>query len=95
MGTCFDGNWNDSNAGIIPRALKDIFETIREKKDHTISTTCNFLELYQENLYDLLSGKIKDQSVCEIREDTQRGIIITGLTDVVIESEFPRKNPEY
>jgi hypothetical protein len=46
------------------------------------------MELYQENLYDLLSGKIKDQSLCEIREDSQKGIIITGLKDKVISGKL-------
>jgi hypothetical protein len=87
MGTCFEGDWNDSKTGIIPRALKDIFRTIRSRTDERIKTTCNFMELYQENLYDLLSGKIKDQSVCEIREDTVKGIIVTGLKDVPIQGE--------
>lgn len=88
MGTCFEGDWNEPKTGIIPRALRDIFETIREKKEQTITTSCNFMELYQETLYDLLSGRIKDQSVCEIREDNQKGIIITGLTDVPIKSKL-------
>lgn len=82
MGTTFEGNWDSPRTGIIPRALQDIFANIRQlENDHTITISCSFMELYQENLYDLLSGKIKDQSVCEIREDSTRGIIITGLSE--------------
>lgn len=93
MGTCFEGNWDSPRTGIIPRALNDIFAKVRElESDHMITMTCNFMELYQENLYDLLSGKIKDQSLCEIREDSQRGIIITGLRDVVISGELTEIN---
>lgn len=88
MGTIFEGNWNDPKTGIIPRALKDIFAKVRELEDENrITMSCNFMELYQENLYDLLSGKIKDQSLCEIREDSQKGIIINGLMDKVITGE--------
>lgn len=89
MGTCFEGNWDNPKTGIIPRALKDIFDKVVElEKDNTVLVSCSFMELYQENLYDLLSGKIKDQSVCEIREDSTKGIIITGLSEQPIKSKL-------
>ncbi|CRL08647.1 CLUMA_CG021312, isoform A [Clunio marinus] len=83
MGTCFEGNWDNPCTGIIPRALKDIFVSVKELKEKSceVTMTCSFMELYQENLYDLLSGKSKDQSLCEIREDSIKGIIIAGLTE--------------
>lgn len=84
MGTCFEGSWDDPKTGIIPRALKDIFGKIEEMESSLVTVTCSFMELYQENLYDLLSGKEKDQSVCEIREDSTKGIIITGLSELSI-----------
>lgn len=90
MGTCFEGNWNSSRTGIIPRALQDIFAYSKELQDDgaTVTISCSFLELYQENLYDLLSGKIKGQSLCEIREDSTKGIIITGLSEQCTASVF-------
>lgn len=89
MGTCFEGNWNSPKTGIIPRALQDIFKKVRDlEEDSTVQVSCSFMELYQENLYDLLSGKIKDQSVCEIREDSTKGIIITGLSEQPIKGLF-------
>lgn len=95
MGTCFEGNWDSPKTGIIPRALKDIFVSVREIQEVSeVTITCSFMELYQENLYDLLSGKIKDQSLCEIREDSTKGIIITGLSEQKIESKFNYIQPE-
>lgn len=90
MGTCFDGNWNSSVTGIIPRALKDIFAKVDEVKGNggTVIATCSFMELYQENLFDLLSGRAREESVCEIREDSQKGIIISGLSEQKIEGEL-------
>lgn len=88
MGTCFEGNWDSPKTGIIPRALQDIFTKVRSLEESnqiaSVAVSCSFMELYQENLYDLLSGKIKDQSVCEIREDSTKGIIITGLSEQTI-----------
>lgn len=90
MGTCFDGNWGSPATGIIPRALKDIFTSVQEvkAKGGTVIATCSFMELYQENLFDLLSGKPRDESVCEIREDSQKGIIINGLREHRIEGKL-------
>ena len=88
MGTCFEGDWDNVKTGIIPRAIKDIFMNVKEAEaDGTVTLSCSFMELYQENLYDLLSGKIKDQSVCEIREDSTKGIIINGLSEQPIKGK--------
>lgn len=88
MGTTFEGSWDSSSTGIIPRALEDIFTKVRELQlESTVMISCSFLELYQENLYDLLSGKPKDQSICEIREDSSKGIIITGLSEQTVNGE--------
>lgn len=88
MGTIFEGSWNSETTGIIPRALQDIFTKVRElETESTVTVSCSFLELYQENLYDLLSGKPKDQSICEIREDSSKGIIITGLSEQAVNGE--------
>lgn len=84
MGTVFGGDFQSPQVGIIPRALRDIFLKINELTESSVTATCSFLELYQENLYDLLSGKSKEQSVCEIREDSTKGIIINGLTEMSI-----------
>lgn len=82
MGTVFEGHWENADTGIIPRALQDIFASVRElESESSISITCSFMELYQENLYDLLSGNPKTQSVCEIREDSSKEILITGLSE--------------
>lgn len=91
MGTVFDGNWDSPITGIIPRALRDIFKKVEELEDCITQVTCSFMELYQENLYDLLSGKSKEQSVCEIREDSQKGIILAGLSEQIIEGKWTLK----
>lgn len=89
MGTVFEGNWEGTETGIIPRALQDIFAKVQElEADSSIGITCSFMELYQENLYDLLSGKPKDQSACDIREDNTKGIIISGLSEKPIGGKF-------
>lgn len=78
MGTVFDGDFS-SDCGVIPRATVDIFKKIRDMKgEYEVTATCSFTELYQETLYDLLSGKPRDQSVCDIREERTKGVYISG-----------------
>ncbi|XP_026476072.1 chromosome-associated kinesin KIF4-like [Ctenocephalides felis] len=55
--------------GVIPRAVKDIV---------------SFMELYQEQLFDLLSKSNRDQSIVDIREDQQKRIVIPGLTEIEV-----------
>lgn len=89
MGTNFQGSFDDPNAGVIPRALNDIFKEIKYRQhDTTVTVTCSFLELYQEVLYDLLSGKPKNQSSCEIREDDSNRIFVTGLSEIPVKGNF-------
>ncbi|XP_070494401.1 chromosome-associated kinesin KIF4 [Chironomus tepperi] len=93
MGTVFDGDWTSNKVGIIPRALRDIFQSVRKMEDHsTISITCSFMELYRETLYDLLTDRSRDQSVCEIREDGAKGIIINGLCEIPSNDEDKATN---
>ncbi|KAF0979668.1 hypothetical protein FDP41_001336 [Naegleria fowleri] len=44
-----------SNHGIIPRVVKELFSSIR--KYHFYSVTCNFVEIYNEKITDLLEKK--------------------------------------
>lgn len=80
MGTAFDGSL-DENVGVIPRAMHDIFERIKElSEEYDFVVKCSFMELYQEQLYDLLSDKPREQSIVDMRED-RNGILLEKLTE--------------
>lgn len=80
MGTAFDGSL-DENVGVIPRAMHDIFERINKLSDtYDFVVKCSFMELYQEQLYDLLADKPRDECTVDMRED-RNGIIMVGLTE--------------
>ena len=81
MGTNY--NENDVNCGIIPRAVNDIFEQINSKDEWDFKVTVAFMELYKEQLFDLLSKKPRNQCIVDIREDV-RGIKIVGLSEVPV-----------
>ncbi|XP_070152318.1 chromosome-associated kinesin KIF4 [Polyergus mexicanus] len=77
MGTNYVGM---GEKGIIPRVSHDIFERIELKEDWSFKVTVSFMELYQEQLYDLLSDKQRSQSIVDIREDG-KSIKIVGITE--------------
>lgn len=78
MGTNYSGT---ETMGVIPRAVKDIFKIVEEgSENYEYKITVSFMELYQEQVYDLLSDKPKKETIVDIREDS-KGIKIQGLTE--------------
>ncbi|KAJ8965902.1 hypothetical protein NQ314_003843 [Rhamnusium bicolor] len=83
MGTAYKG---EGEMGVIPMAITEIFDFVKDNFSYDFTISVSFMELYQEVLYDLLSSKTRDQCILEIREDTVRGIHIPGLTEVPVQS---------
>ncbi|XP_063432848.1 kinesin-like protein KIF11 [Mytilus trossulus] len=77
----------DPLAGIIPRAMFHIFERL-QRQDVEFSIRVSFLELYNEELFDLL-GSTDDPLRLKIYEDSSRkgSVIINGLEEVVVRSK--------
>lgn len=65
MGTCYAG---EGDMGVIPRAVEDIFKHVENHPDWDYHISVSFMELYKEQLYDLLAT---DRAVVEIREDAK------------------------
>ncbi|XP_075982850.1 kinesin-like protein 3A isoform X3 [Anticarsia gemmatalis] len=88
MGTNYSGSDGDSTRlGVIPQAVADIFDFIETHEDKFIfKVNVSFMELYQEQCYDLLSGKERGHSIIEIREDINKGVILPGITELPVTS---------
>lgn len=71
--------------GVIPNSFLHIFQFVKSTKDIEFLIRCTYLELYNEEIRDLLAAP-KSNVKCDIREDTVKGVYVTGLTDVVVES---------
>ena len=72
--------------GIIPNAFDTVFADIdaSEAVDKTFLVRASFLEIYNENVRDLLA---KDQTkTCELKETPDRGVYVNGLTTFVVKS---------
>ncbi|XP_047474960.1 chromosome-associated kinesin KIF4-like isoform X2 [Penaeus chinensis] len=85
MGTAYtQGTETDDEAGIIPRAVRDIFEGVSDRKNADFLVKVSFIELYKESLFDLLTNKNRDECAVDIREDPRGGIKIVGLTEIPV-----------
>lgn len=74
------------NAGIIPRAVKQVFDHLRSITDEH-SVRVSHLELYNEQLTDLLSPHDACADTLRMYEDPAKGTFVQGLEDIVVTNE--------
>lgn len=68
------------DAGISKRAVNDIFSQIQERTgDETIEIQVSMLEVYKEQIFDLLASK-KDTKLERVKFDHDLGVIVADLT---------------
>jgi len=74
-------------AGIIPRVLYGLFQKLEGQEDAETSVKCSFIELYNEELRDLLS--VDDSIKLKIYEDTKKGqtsTLVQGMEECHIKT---------
>lgn len=81
MGTNYLGG-GEASVGMIPRCITDIFERLDNNLDISANITCSFMELYQEEVYDLLTASGKP---LDIRE-ANKVVEIPSLTEVPVDT---------
>ncbi|CEL63802.1 Kinesin-like protein KIF21A OS=Mus musculus GN=Kif21a PE=1 SV=2 [Rhizoctonia solani AG-1 IB] len=79
----------DNGMGIIPRAVATIFSRARELKEEKgaawqYTVKASFVELYNEDLIDLLSDDASGRREVQIREDKDGTIIWGGLREIPV-----------
>ena len=82
MGTAAsDDSQLDAAVGIIPRVIRHIFATIREREQsHLFTVKVAFLEIYNEEIFDLLSSK-RSGPAPYIREGPGGSIIVANTLE--------------
>uniref|UniRef100_A0A8C8H5H8 Kinesin family member 4 n=1 Tax=Oncorhynchus tshawytscha TaxID=74940 RepID=A0A8C8H5H8_ONCTS len=82
-GTYTSAQENEPTVGVIPRVVRMIFQEREKHTDCEISLTVSYLEIYNEEILDLLcpSASKDKPSTINIREDPKEGIKIVGLTE--------------
>ncbi|XP_067124591.1 kinesin-like protein KIF11 [Centruroides vittatus] len=72
--------------GIIPRALSHLFDEL-EKQDVEFTLHISFLELYNEELFDLLSPETSNLKLRLFEDATRKGsVVIQGLEEISVHS---------
>jgi hypothetical protein len=91
MGTAYKSDIDSELLGVIPRAVRDIFRMISEKEDSDYVVKVSFIELYNEQLFDLLSQQARrEDRMVELREDGKGGIKMPGLTEIAVRTDGSR-----
>jgi centromeric protein E len=82
-GTIAEGSTELGGGGIVHMAAQDIFAHIANTTDRTFTVRASFLEIYNEEVRDLLG----DSRTLQIREDPRRGVFVQAKEEVVADFE--------
>ena len=75
-----------ADAGVIPRSVKQIFETL-EANGSEYSVKVTFLELYNEEITDLLGADtLDDKRKLALLEDSKGFVTVRGLEEVIVKT---------
>jgi len=79
---------NDPTAGIVPRALAQLFDELRVQQEAEFSVRVSYLELYNEEIFDLLSAT-DDTTRLRLYEDSSKkgSVIIQNLAEVQVHNK--------
>ena len=92
MGTDIDGASTDPDRqGLTPRAVAEIFDrlSVLQRDSHggfSFDAKVSYLEIYNEDLIDLLGGGADVRPTVQIREDKGGQILLQGIREVKVSS---------
>ncbi|XP_048515070.1 kinesin-like protein Klp61F [Athalia rosae] len=79
---------SDTNAGIIPRSLSHLFDELHTLDAQEYSVRVSFLELYNEELFDLLSATDNPSKIRLYEDASKKGsVIIHGLEEAPVHNK--------
>ncbi|XP_040583693.1 kinesin-like protein KIF11 [Lepeophtheirus salmonis] len=80
--------YDNEEAGIVPRSLNDIFDGLRIMGAKDFAVRVSYLELYNEEIFDLLSD-VNDTTRLRLYEDCNKkgSVIIQGLEEVQVHTK--------
>ena len=73
----------EEHPGIMPLTLEELFNKIASYKDRDYTVKLWYLEIYNENIRDLLSNS---DEYLDLREDPNKGVIVSGITEITATS---------
>ncbi|PON38650.1 Kinesin-like protein [Parasponia andersonii] len=69
--------------GVIPLAVRDLFNTIHQDVDREFLLRMSYMEIYNEEINDLL---VPEHRKLQIHESLERGIYVAGLREEIVAS---------
>ncbi|XP_028633120.1 chromosome-associated kinesin KIF4A-like [Grammomys surdaster] len=75
---------NEPTIGVIPRVIQLLFKEMEEKRDSEFTLRVSYLEIYNEEILDLLCSPCERATQIHIREDPKAGIKTVGLTEKTV-----------
>ncbi|XP_057353167.1 kinesin-like protein KIF15 [Manis pentadactyla] len=88
MGPSESDNFSHNLRGVIPRSLEYLFSLIDREKEKagagkSFLCKCSFIEIYNEQIYDLLDSA---SAGLYLREHIRRGVFVVGAVEQVVTS---------
>jgi len=80
---------NYQQRGIVPRALAQIFQDVDTRVDRQCTVRVSYLEIYNDQLYDLLSDSPATADALHCMEDGGN-VVIKGLTQKLVRAQALR-----
>ncbi|NXJ02922.1 KIF27 protein, partial [Psophia crepitans] len=84
MGSGHIASVAENEKGIIPRAIQELFQRISEKHDIDFHVKVSYIEVYKEELRDLLELETSVKEL-HIREDEKGNTVIVGAKEFQVE----------
>lgn len=85
-GKTFTMQGADQTEGLIQYAAKDIFDTIEADESSESAVKVSYVEIYNEELRDLLTDNKRKMTSLVIREDKKGAITVENLKEVAVRS---------
>ncbi|KAK7310757.1 hypothetical protein RJT34_08469 [Clitoria ternatea] len=80
-GKTFTMNGSETDPGVIPRAVRDVFTKIETMCDREFLIRVSYMEIYNEEINDLL---VVENQKLQIHESLERGVFVAGLREEIV-----------
>lgn len=76
----------ENKTGILIQALKELFDSINNDKDKTYFVKCSYVEIYNDQVYDLLQRSENFSETLQVCEDAEKKeFYIRGVKEEIID----------
>jgi hypothetical protein len=69
---------SEEHRGLIPRTFQHIMSVIENAEEKKFLVRCSYIEIYNEEIHDLLSKDVKEKK--DLKESPDKGLFIKDLS---------------